>query len=519
MRVIRFLAFVAVACLLAKRPDPAPAAWELPAPIRDRVPQQYRLPASKPTTLAGPPPGSQLLYNPLLRVNYDGSGRKILAACGAFSLSEEDLMLHLMLKRDDKPEAYYLLQQESLPDMRAPAEVELKKRIMDYFYTQTVAARMGPRAEPTEGFDALRLRELLYPIYEFVWTQNVIRSKVSVSKNEEQFYYRNHPEEFVTPRTATARYILRRLAPDAPEDQKRAERDLMETLAKNLKDHPQLFEAVARQYSQAPNAEAGGRVGPFTSGFLFDRFAETAFDLQPDEVSDVIEGPDGLCLIQLIQQTFPAPIPFDQAEAKARSALVVQRVKAQFDYELGLLREETHPEVRTMTWTHLTDEDYVVRVGDFKVTKAEFWQLYPNIIAEDGAPQLGEIGAHAERLLADELIRQDLEHRRLDDDPRIVRARQMALALWQTQRAELQYAQEHWRGVPVDATSPPADLYAKPRKRLFRIVGAVETPSRFDANTLERLRAQLPLVMQDYVDQAMAGGPDSRPAEKAGEAP
>jgi len=124
----------------------------------------------------------------------------------------------------------------------------------------------GAAGRADRGFDALRLRDLLYPIYEFVWTQNVIRPKVSVSKTEENVYYRNHPEQFVTPRTATVRYIMRQMAPEAPRTRSARAR-LDGHVGQDLRDHPQLFEEVARQYSQAPNAESAGWPGRSPADF------------------------------------------------------------------------------------------------------------------------------------------------------------------------------------------------------------------------------------------------------------
>jgi peptidyl-prolyl cis-trans isomerase SurA len=63
------------------------------------------------------------------------------------------------------------------------------------------------------------------------------------------------------------------------------------------------FEELARKYSEDPGtAERGGALGFVERGTLFQSFEETAFQLQPGEVSDIVETPVGLHLIQMVEK-------------------------------------------------------------------------------------------------------------------------------------------------------------------------------------------------------------------------
>jgi len=165
----------------------------------------------------------------------------------------------------------------------------------------------------------------------------------------------------------------------------------------------------------------------------------------------------------------------------------------------------------------LTDDDYVVRVGNFKVTKADFWGLYPSIMAENGSPKMDEIGGLGERILADELIRQDWNAGGWTTSRGLSgRARWLWPLANATGRTPVR--QEHMRDVRPDAASqpasrPPHPQAAVPRRRRR---GRPQEVRRQHAGTPAGAIAD---GMQEYVDQAMAGGPDSRAAEKAGEAP
>ncbi len=63
------------------------------------------------------------------------------------------------------------------------------------------------------------------------------------------------------------------------------------------------FEKLTKQYSEDPGtAEGGGDLGFVERGTLFHSFEEAAFSLKPGEVSDVVETPVGLHLIQMVEK-------------------------------------------------------------------------------------------------------------------------------------------------------------------------------------------------------------------------
>ena len=63
------------------------------------------------------------------------------------------------------------------------------------------------------------------------------------------------------------------------------------------------FAELARRYSEDPGtAPKGGDLGFVEKGTLFQAFEETAFQMEPGEISDVVETPVGLHLIQLIEK-------------------------------------------------------------------------------------------------------------------------------------------------------------------------------------------------------------------------
>ena len=63
------------------------------------------------------------------------------------------------------------------------------------------------------------------------------------------------------------------------------------------------FGELAKRYSEDPgSARNGGELGFVEKGTLFQSFEEVAFQLEPNEVSDVVETPVGFHLIQMIEK-------------------------------------------------------------------------------------------------------------------------------------------------------------------------------------------------------------------------
>lgn len=75
-------------------------------------------------------------------------------------------------------------------------------------------------------------------------------------------------------------------------------RDIRERLSQG-----ESFEELARRYSEDPGtAEKGGELGFVERGTLFQSFEEAGFKLEPGEISDIVETPIGLHLIQMMER-------------------------------------------------------------------------------------------------------------------------------------------------------------------------------------------------------------------------
>ncbi|MEX0912036.1 MAG: peptidylprolyl isomerase [Gemmatimonadota bacterium] len=102
-----------------------------------------------------------------------------------------------------------------------------------------------------------------------------------------------------------ARHILLRTPTSADE----AQRDSVEQLAESLRARAEAgesFEELAGEYSEDPGSAArGGDLGFFSRGRMVQPFEEVAFELEPGEVSPVVETPFGYHVILLEERRQP----------------------------------------------------------------------------------------------------------------------------------------------------------------------------------------------------------------------
>ena len=139
-----------------------------------------------------------------------------------------------------------------------------------------------------------------------------ISSKIELSEEELQTFYKENPEYFATEESVNASHILIELDEDAD---KAAEADAygrMEDLAARIADGED-FAELAREYSEGPSAPRGGDLGSFQRGSMVKAFEDAAFAMEPGEISDIIRTEFGLHLIQLTDRSEGGILSFDDA--------------------------------------------------------------------------------------------------------------------------------------------------------------------------------------------------------------
>ena len=180
-------------------------------------------------------------------------------------------------------------------------EAELEARIQEF------VRQLGSR-ERVEAYFGSPIKKIKKDYREEVRKNLIIQtlqqkklSNVQISRREVEAFFESKGDSLPEVRPMVKlRHILLEIRPgeDARKDAVARIREVQERLRQG-----EDFEELARQYSEdSGTADRGGALGFVERGTLFQSFEEAAFQLQPGEVSAIVETPVGLHLIQMVEK-------------------------------------------------------------------------------------------------------------------------------------------------------------------------------------------------------------------------
>ncbi|MCG3149310.1 MAG: Chaperone SurA [Verrucomicrobiae bacterium] len=160
----------------------------------------------------------------------------------------------------------------------------------DEGFTQALA-EMGMKRADYER----RLREGLVAQ---AFIKKYVDDKVKISADDTKKFYDENRSKFVTPERVRASHILI-LVPEGATDEIKAQKLTQIKAAQSLIKGGDKFEDVARKFSEDPGSkEQGGDLSYFTRDRMVKPFADAAFSLKPNEVSDIVTTQFGYHLIK-----------------------------------------------------------------------------------------------------------------------------------------------------------------------------------------------------------------------------
>ena len=110
-------------------------------------------------------------------------------------------------------------------------------------------------------------------------------------------YFDAHKDEYQTADRAHARHILIKPASDSEDDQRKARAKIAD-IRKQIDEEDADFAKMAEEHSECPSGkETGGGLGWFSRGMMLPEFDEVVFEMDVDDLSDVVETPLGYHII------------------------------------------------------------------------------------------------------------------------------------------------------------------------------------------------------------------------------
>jgi peptidyl-prolyl cis-trans isomerase C len=165
-----------------------------------------------------------------------------------------------------------------------------------------------------------------------------VSSKIKVTEEEGETFYKDHPHYFLEPEQVQASHVLIEVSDNATEEEQEKAKQEIEALEARLKKGED-FGTVAREASQCPSSIRGGDLGFFGRDSLMDpQFLEAAFALEPGEMSPVTETRFGYHIIKVTDRTPERVIPFDEVKEDIDSHLQEQKTIILLQEYLGFLK-------------------------------------------------------------------------------------------------------------------------------------------------------------------------------------
>ena len=141
----------------------------------------------------------------------------------------------------------------------------------------------------------------------------------------EDFYSQNRAQ-FVQPESVWARHILIKVEAGADDAARKAAENKAADILEALKEGND-FARLAREYSDDSSSQAGGDLGWIARGQMVKPFEDTAFALEPGQISDPVRTVFGLHIIKLEEKRPEARVSL--ADVKDRLRRYLEGVKRQ----------------------------------------------------------------------------------------------------------------------------------------------------------------------------------------------
>ena len=171
-----------------------------------------------------------------------------------------------------------------------------------------------------------------------------IKSKIIITDSDIENYYKNNPDKYAPKK----KYMLRNILMTYPAG---ADTPLRETVYGRMRTVYQLlengavFDEIAKQYSEAMNANDGGMLGFFSYDELAKNIAEAIKGLKPGEFSSITETDQGYQIFFVEKIEEKGGRALSEVKDEIRQLLYEETVNKKFQTWIDQLRGEAHIEI------------------------------------------------------------------------------------------------------------------------------------------------------------------------------
>jgi len=176
------------------------------------------------------------------------------------------------------------------------------------------------------------------------WIETVLLPTVEITDDELTAFYAEHKDQFVMPERMKASHILIKVSPGTSQKDRKAKRQGLEAVRKELKNGV-AFAEMAKKHSECPSAPKGGDLGFFRRGQMVPSFEKAAFALKPGELSDIVETRFGYHLILGGERKQPEQKSLEEVKEALRTNLRRNALGEELEKHLAEVRGQSEIEI------------------------------------------------------------------------------------------------------------------------------------------------------------------------------
>ena len=159
--------------------------------------------------------------------------------------------------------------------------------------------------------------------------QRQVRAKVTVSDEEVEKYYKEHPEEFEIADSVKVRHIFFPVPPDASPEQMAASLAAAQAAAEQLRGGAS-FDSVASSASQGSTRGVAGDLGTMKRGQMVPELEMVVFSLKTGESSGPVRGPGGVHILHVDERNASGSVSFEEIREKVKEKLYGSAMEARY---------------------------------------------------------------------------------------------------------------------------------------------------------------------------------------------
>lgn len=164
-----------------------------------------------------------------------------------------------------------------------------------------------------------------------------VHSKITITTEEIEKYYKEHIAEFTKPEEIDLSEIAFRTEGKNEQEVENQARDVLQK-ARNGAD----FSELAKQYSQGPTASTGGSLGTFKQGTMDPEIEKVAFSLKEGGVSDLIRTKYGFQILKVNKKTTASATPLSEVKPKIQEVIYARKFQPELERFVKKIKEESY---------------------------------------------------------------------------------------------------------------------------------------------------------------------------------